>query len=388
MKKKLISTLLLLPVVLNLCACSLYSETSERKITVESIPINKTQSVPQPLTIEVDPVNTTESQSYEICGQYLYNQLSEKHKKIYLCIYKAFKEHTEVSFDESYSYTDIEKVAELFFSQEPYACDFCSGYSYTNSGIKLSHRYSKQQEQQYIEATEKQISVILKNMPAGDYNRVKYFHDYLITNCTYQQGSEFDSSPYGTLVQKQALCQGYAHTFALLCSRAGIDCISVAGVAEGPHIWNMVKIDGEWYVMDVTWDDADYRDFPAYISYNYFLVNKSVIKNRTIETPGIPEATATKNNYFYKTGKVITNASDTYSVVYKSYEDALKNGQKYASVKFADATAYQTGINYLVNNNGLYKVQCDIRNAGYGINERQMLYLANPDTLTATFFIF
>ena len=64
-------------------------------------------------------------------------------------------------------------------------------------------------------------------------------------------------TPYGGLVNHKALCLGYATTFQLLCDLAGVECITVPGAAfesREDHGWNMVRLDGEWYCVDATWD--------------------------------------------------------------------------------------------------------------------------------------
>lgn len=69
-------------------------------------------------------------------------------------------------------------------------------------------------------------------------------------------------TPYGGLVNRKAVCLGYATTFQLLCDLAGVECITVVGAAHGStsdHGWNMVRLDGDWYCVDVTWD-ANYRE--------------------------------------------------------------------------------------------------------------------------------
>ena len=70
-------------------------------------------------------------------------------------------------------------------------------------------------------------------------------------------------TPYGGLVNRTAVCLGYATTFQLLMDLAGMECITVAGAAyasQEDHGWNMVRLNGNWYCVDVTWD-ANYREY-------------------------------------------------------------------------------------------------------------------------------
>ncbi|MDE6261015.1 MAG: DUF4358 domain-containing protein [Oscillospiraceae bacterium] len=73
-------------------------------------------------------------------------------------------------------------------------------------------------------------------------------------------------TPYGGLVNHTAVCLGYATTFQLLMDLAGVECITVVGAAHrssSDHGWNMVRLDGNWYCVDVTWD-ANMREMTGY----------------------------------------------------------------------------------------------------------------------------
>ena len=88
---------------------------------------------------------------------------------------------------------------------------------------------------------------------------------------------------------------GYATTFQLLMDMAGIECITVTGAAFGNrenHAWNMVKLNGEWYCVDPTWDIA-----PVFIhmnQYNYFNVTSQYMADtdHQWDYDSVPEATA------------------------------------------------------------------------------------------------
>lgn len=125
-----------------------------------------------------------------------------------------------------------------------------------------------------------------------DLELVKAIHDYLCERLFY------DTAAYEEHLRKEAagqtisdyrlfssagafldsvgtgvVCEGYAKGFKVLCDRMNIPCVLIGGkvyksngLTEG-HMWNGVKINGKWYLMDVTWDDGSYG-----YSYNYFLV--------------------------------------------------------------------------------------------------------------------
>lgn len=109
--------------------------------------------------------------------------------------------------------------------------------------------------------------------------------------------------PYGGLVDRTAVCLGYATSFQLLMDMAGVECITVPGAAfssQEDHAWNMVRLNGEWYCVDVTWD-ANMReqseqaglDWPEEY-WNYFNVTSDeMAESHQWDYANIPEATAT-----------------------------------------------------------------------------------------------
>lgn len=64
---------------------------------------------------------------------------------------------------------------------------------------------------------------------------------------------------YGVVMDGVGVCQSYSLAYNILCRKAGIECINVYSNGIG-HMWNMVKIGGEWYNVDVTYDDPIYEN--------------------------------------------------------------------------------------------------------------------------------
>ena len=106
-------------------------------------------------------------------------------------------------------------------------------------------------------------------------------YDLLIDRVTYDQATaqagqqiqaegsslwkNMPHTAYGALIDRLAVCDGYAYTYQLLCSYAGIPCATVIGMSQQDaaptgeyqenHAWNMVQIGEDYYYCDPTWDD-------------------------------------------------------------------------------------------------------------------------------------
>ena len=123
----------------------------------------------------------------------------------------------------------------------------------------------------------------------GSYDRTVYDNPNHIGRTGYRD-------PWGMLVGGYGNCLGYSSTFQLLMDLSGVECITVVGAAFGSredHAWNMVKLDGEWYCVDVTWDD------PTGAARNgrhhrYFNVTSAYLRetDHQWDYRNVPEATA------------------------------------------------------------------------------------------------
>lgn len=119
---------------------------------------------------------------------------------------------------------------------------------------------------------DKAKSVLRKALKDGmsDLEKETAIYSWIVNNVNYDwthqdqmaETPRESFTPYGGLVNRKAVCLGYATTFQLLCDLAGVECITVVGAAfqsQEDHGWNMVRLDGDWYCVDVTWD-ANYRE--------------------------------------------------------------------------------------------------------------------------------
>lgn len=108
-----------------------------------------------------------------------------------------------------------------------------------------------------------------------------------------------NDNPYGFLTGRKGICLGYASTFQLLMDLSGIECLTVEGNSHGgteDHAWNLVKLEEEWYAVDVTWDDpvASFT-IPASLAHMYFNVTSDFLRRNDHfwDPEGVPEASGT-----------------------------------------------------------------------------------------------
>ncbi|HWQ50543.1 MAG TPA: transglutaminase domain-containing protein [Terriglobales bacterium] len=92
------------------------------------------------------------------------------------------------------------------------------------------------------------------NLPdAGD--TIEEIHDYVLAQTTYGGSGENAYSARGVFVDGQAVCDGYTRAVLMLCQAAGIPCLYI-GAENINHSFNLVYSEGQWYIVDATWDDT------------------------------------------------------------------------------------------------------------------------------------
>ena len=124
-----------------------------------------------------------------------------------------------------------------------------------------------------------ELAYEILNTYSTEFEKERALHDSILKICNYDYEAYnngtygwIEGSPYGTLVEGNAVCGGYACTFMICCKMMGIDCLYVSGWSKKGenHGWNQVCIEGDWYEVDCTWDDNRSDDGMNYNSYAYF----------------------------------------------------------------------------------------------------------------------
>ena len=128
-------------------------------------------------------------------------------------------------------------------------------------------------------AAKKAVEGITDDM--SDVQKALFVHDYIILNCGYDTSYK-NYNAYNCLVNRSAVCQGYSLAYKyILTNYLGIDCTVVYSKSQN-HAWNYVKLDGRWYHVDVTNDDA----LSNYINVSYdnhgFVMHENFLMSDTL----------------------------------------------------------------------------------------------------------
>ena len=122
---------------------------------------------------------------------------------------------------------------------------------------------SEEQVREAINRVEEIKNNILSQRNGNNYEDIKMVHDYLVDNIEYDTTISRNNiyDVYGALVNRIAVCEGYARSFKYILDEMGIPCVLVIGTGTNSqgeterHAWNYVELEGNWYAVDCTWDD-------------------------------------------------------------------------------------------------------------------------------------
>ena len=148
---------------------------------------------------------------------------------------------------------------------------------YVDLDVKLAYDMTTEEAHQISARVER----IVQDMPIGlnDFEKVKYVNDFVVLNTAYNlESAASPYTPYSILFNGEGVCEGYALTTLLLLEASGVETRYISGEVEtGLHAWNLVKLDGEWYHLDTTWNDP-VPNQPGKVRYDYFLVSDATLR--------------------------------------------------------------------------------------------------------------
>ena len=328
---------------------------------------------------------------------YAYDQLNDEEKVLYTEIYSIISTLAKDTKVSSTDPAEIEKAFNYVMLDHP-EIFYLTGYSFTKymrggniEKITLSGNYTMSAEE--AEEKSKLVDEYVENCkngyngPVDDYEKVKYVYEYLIKNNEYDMAVSNNQNVLSVVMDNRTVCQGYAKATQLILNRMGVFCILCEGIVKGTesHVWNIVKIDDEYYHVDTTWGDASYmvdeeaEDFETpEINYDFLCITDDEIKETHVFKDGIdvPECNSMRDNYYVREGLYLAEL-DT-EIIRNAFDKAREKGENIVTLKCANANVYSALYNHLVENHGIF----DYLNGSTTVN-----YVQFRDNCRISFYI-
>lgn len=254
---------------------------------------------------------------------YFYQKiLTNEEKVVYNEVYEGlFNAASKINISGTVSYDNMQIIVKCVSYDHPELIWYNQTYSLsTTSTGRVASMYPDyndlaEKRVQTLEKIDTQLAPVFDviNTLDKDIDIVKYMHDYLIHTVKYSLDSKYHQSMYSAVIDKKSVCMGYSHTMQYVLCQMGIPCTILVGESKDEyHAWNLLILDGEYYALDVTWDDPiwvdeDGNEVPdyEYYLYAYFNVTDNELdKDHDRENPStrLPIATGKKYSFanYYK----------------------------------------------------------------------------------------
>ena len=183
----------------------------------------------------------------------------------------------------------------------------------------------------------------------SEYANALWLHDWLLDQLEYDKTLKW-SSAESALTRGLGTCQSYESAYAKLLTAAGIENSETRDTYDG-HTWNAMKLDGQWYQTDCTWDDSSDNWYSFDQRHLYFGLTDELM---AIAHPGHSKiytkddyntrSTSLADNYFVRTGDAAKWA--------KAYSDRIQKNLDAGKTEFeitADNATYPPSISGIQN---------------------------------------
>ncbi|AVK98811.1 DUF5050 domain-containing protein [Lysinibacillus sphaericus] len=223
--------------------------------------------------------------------------------------YSSFSPSFEIQYKGSTQ--RIEKIVEEAYDSAIKRDDYVYGHISKHSirfeyGKKTAKIFGEQsylmtpEQAAYVEMNAQEIVATIAKNAKTDVEKIKAVNDYIVANTAYtEQTKSSPHSAYTVLAEHGGVCQGYALLAHSMLQKLGFETKYIVGyVGQEGHAWNLVKLDGQWYHLDTTWNDP-VPDRKGAIRYQYFLVDdRTMARDHTWIADDYPKATSTAYSYY------------------------------------------------------------------------------------------
>ena len=176
-------------------------------------------------------------------------------------------------------YSDLFTTAPEFYFLSPRVVYHTSDTLFAQHVVDVYFTYDMSRNE--IEAAsafyEKELDYIVSLVPEGlsEAERALFVHDYLISAYAYD-ASETIYDVHTMFRTREGVCQAYALAYCAILRELGMESALAVSPKMG-HAWNVVKVDGRWYHVDLVYDDPQ-PDRCGRVLHDYFMLTDREMK--------------------------------------------------------------------------------------------------------------
>ena len=268
-------------------------------------------------------------------GNYYYEQLTKEQQKAYYAIKEGL-----LNLQDSFAVPMLsqKELSDIYFlirmDQPAIFCSVTFSYKYyaNSTAVEMIPQYlfSKDKIREHRQAMEARVKKLARQAADLDEKGKELFiHDFIVENVKYDKLKKpYSHEIIGALGNGVAVCEGIAKAVKILCDELNIWCI-IALSENNPdkgikyrHAWNVIRIGGQYYHLDATFDNTLSKDDT--IRYDYVnLSDKQIFRDHEPVIWKIPTC-SDGDHFYYKEKKISWTTMDE---VRNRTKQAVKKGK-------------------------------------------------------------
>ena len=301
--------------------------------------------------------------------EYWFNQIPSELNEVYRELYSRLSNYEDSA--DLYAGVPTEtfwKVYHAVLADHPEFFWIDSNIEATESGLSgkvIAYRVNANvpvgEREQVKAQLEAAADACIAGIPsdASDYGKIKAVYDFLIDTVDYRLDSPNNQNIQSALLDHRSVCAGYSRAFQYILHRMGMFCTYVTGRTDTgeDHAWNIVRIDGQYYNVDVTWGDPVFAGtvdshVQMATSYNYLCCSDEELRKTHIPEADFDLPSCTDESYnYYRINGMYYETFD-YDTVYQALMNSVWEERRYITLKFGSREAYDTAV-YEFFSNGM-----------------------------------
>ncbi len=222
-------------------------------------------------------------------GSYYYEQLNKEQQKAYYAMKEGLlqlQDSFAVPMLTKKELSDIYFMIRMDCPEIFYSVTFTYRYYPDSSAVEMIPKYlfTKDKIKEHRQAMESRVKKLARQAADLDEKgKELYIHDFIVENVKYDKlKKEYSHEIIGALGNGVAVCEGMAKAVKILCDEMNLWCIIALSEANPDkgikyrHAWNVIRINGQYYHMDATFDNTLSRDDT--VRYDYLNLSDKQIQ--------------------------------------------------------------------------------------------------------------
>ena len=301
--------------------------------------------------------------------KHYFEQLSNKEKHAYNAILSAVSDFPNAIEIPALTKEEMERMytAVLLDNPELFFLDNASTMRQSNKRTYFYPTYRMNAED--YAAMRSRCSTVAAQIleeareQSSAFARERVVHDRLIAGCRYtdSKANPYKSTLYGVLVGGGASCEGYAKAAKYLLDQLDIPCYVVLGDSTPPgsntqsHMWDIVKLEGTYYHLDLTWDDPIIESGGDVIRYSFFNITDEQIRKTHSNFDAGHACTAKAQNFYVHENLLFAEfGKDEKERLIRYAAETISAGSEGFQLRFSNDEAYRSAMQELIDDEGIY----------------------------------